>query len=881
MLVVDIDEAAPDPARHGGKGSSLVHLARVPGIRVPPAFIVTTQACRRILGEAGLDQQIETLEQALRAWAASGAAEDAGKQLKRRRREVLHRARTLRARLLACRIPVDVMGSVASCYRAMSKRAGHDDWGPPVAVRSSATVEDSPEDPFAGQFRTYLNQVGERKIGRSLKACLASCFSRTVLEYLVESFRRNTQRTGPAPERALPQMAVVVQQMVDARTAGVAFDVNHCGEEVCAISANYGLGESVVAGLVKPESWEVHPQTYEILRCCVGNKVLQVVPRRAGTRRVRIARTGRASFALRDSEAVKIAKAVAAVGEYYQSRGLCHKYIDTEFVIARDGTLHFVQARPEVTWSRRTKEDLVVTVARPCPGHPVLLSGGWCGNEGATSGRLVVADIPVDQEPRIRKFAKRIREGDILVARATNLNWNSVFGRLAGVVTNLGDPNCHAAITSRVFGIPAIVGREGAVETLMGWGGKRVTLCGHDLQVLAGRAPLISVARKDLRPRSTCAIRLIEEDEAAIAAKEVEFTKARGLLITNSEGNWMRNPPWPYGRFQLAAYVAAFKALAQRTAVEIRTRVLTDIDPRGELCSEIGDMTRVGAKLRQMTVAEMEEMFREREATLARWDGICARLAAEPTTTQLTELLDAYVAMLVHTHAGFNFNLAVQHAIAKGERKLTSPQRQAYRTFLDRLSRYEEQASEDEPFDAYARLMGQARANAHLFLRSKRGRTVKRDVRSVIEDLGADGGCLWDRVVEFSRGWAEVEQDDLRLQPPLKEVVASIQSSLVGEPASYSYVMKSAEPIRRPAFPDGLKAEPSADELQRLALLYPRLGALKIRQHYLLPRGGWRIRDFLHRIGQRLVERGVLRRAEECVELTPKEILSHRVGRRW
>ena len=76
MYVVDIEEAAPDPELQGGKGSSLVHLARVPGIRVPPGFIFTTEAYRRTVRENGLDGEIEVLAEVLRAWMAAGAAGD-------------------------------------------------------------------------------------------------------------------------------------------------------------------------------------------------------------------------------------------------------------------------------------------------------------------------------------------------------------------------------------------------------------------------------------------------------------------------------------------------------------------------------------------------------------------------------------------------------------------------------------------------------------------------------------------------------------------------------------------------------------------------------------------------------------------------------------
>ncbi|MBB6344499.1 PEP/pyruvate-binding domain-containing protein [Nonomuraea muscovyensis] len=186
-----------DLAEAGGKAANLGELARN-GFPVPDGFVVTTAAYERAVAEHG----------------------DPG-----------HLARApLRDELRA---------AVAAAYAALG--------GGPVAVRSSATAEDLPGAAFAGQQDTYLNVVGEEALADAVRRCWASLGNERAVAY--------RRRLGIAD--ADVRIAVVVQRMVEAETAGVMFTADPVSGDRSRIvvDASTGLGEAVVSGLVTPDHY--------------------------------------------------------------------------------------------------------------------------------------------------------------------------------------------------------------------------------------------------------------------------------------------------------------------------------------------------------------------------------------------------------------------------------------------------------------------------------------------------------------------------------------------------------------------------------------------------------------------------------------------------
>lgn len=127
--------------------------------------------------------------------------------------------------------------AVRAAYEKMPKKA--DGSTVFVAVRSSATTEDTKDASFAGQHDTFLFQKTIEDIESTIRACWASVFTDRAVEY--------RGRNKIAHEEAV--MSVVVQEMVDPEVAGTAFSVEvSTGYPAIHIAASYGLGEAVVSG---------------------------------------------------------------------------------------------------------------------------------------------------------------------------------------------------------------------------------------------------------------------------------------------------------------------------------------------------------------------------------------------------------------------------------------------------------------------------------------------------------------------------------------------------------------------------------------------------------------------------------------------------------
>jgi pyruvate,water dikinase len=117
----------------------------------------------------------------------------------------------------------------------------------PLVARSSAVGEDSEQASFAGQHLTQLNLRSEPELVDAVSAIWRSARSPSAFAYR-ERLRLPRE----------PRMAVVVQELVDADSAGVLFSRNPVnGSDELVVEAAWGLGESVVAGLVIPDRFRL------------------------------------------------------------------------------------------------------------------------------------------------------------------------------------------------------------------------------------------------------------------------------------------------------------------------------------------------------------------------------------------------------------------------------------------------------------------------------------------------------------------------------------------------------------------------------------------------------------------------------------------------
>jgi len=333
------DLGAADVASAGGKAASLGELTRA-GLRVPAGYVVTAQAFA--LAVAALDR-----DGALRGGIARLSAEDLG--------AIGRAAARVRARITAAPLPADVAAEITAAHDRLGAAA--------VAVRSSATLEDSPEASFAGLQDTYLGVRGLDAVLDRVRSCWASLYNDESVAY--------RRRLG-LPEDGLG-MGVVVQRMLSPRAAGVMFTRSPVSGDrsVVAIEGTWGLGSALVAGEVTPDSFTVSKVTGEITGRRVGAKLRlhSVMPNAAGVTAQAMPAGLRGRPCLTDDEARTLAQVARQVEEHF---GFPQ---DIEWALLGDDparpALHgepadrvvLLQSRPETVWAARDS----APVATPQP----------------------------------------------------------------------------------------------------------------------------------------------------------------------------------------------------------------------------------------------------------------------------------------------------------------------------------------------------------------------------------------------------------------------------------------------------------------------------------------------------------------------------------
>ncbi|WP_280222212.1 rifamycin-inactivating phosphotransferase [Nocardia neocaledoniensis] len=305
----DIDRTQVETV--GGKGANLGELARVDGVAVPDGYCVTTEAFAATVAAApSFDELLDEL---------SGLAPDDRTGIA-----------ALSARLRHTVEDLPVPDAVAAEIRAAHARLGADD---AYAVRSSATAEDLPTASFAGQQDSYLNVVGAASILDHVRRCWGSLFTERAITY----------RLRNGFDSATIRMAVVVQRMVLARTAGIMVTADPVTSDrtVVSIDAGFGLGEALVSGLVNADVYRVREDT--VLSASIATKKLAVRPvPGGGTEVCELADESRTERVLTDDEVLRLARLGRRIEAHFGTPQ------DIEWCC--DGTeFRIVQSRPITT----------------------------------------------------------------------------------------------------------------------------------------------------------------------------------------------------------------------------------------------------------------------------------------------------------------------------------------------------------------------------------------------------------------------------------------------------------------------------------------------------------------------------------------------------
>ena len=239
-----------DVAQAGGKGANLGEMTKA-GFPVPPGFVITAQAYQDFIEESGLTAKIKR--------RLTGLNSEDGVQLRRRAKEI-------QGLISQAKVPSRIEDEVIKAYRTLSKKGSTD--AEFVAIRSSATMEDSETASFAGMNATFLNVKGEDALILKLKECWASLYGARVIFYRAKKGFLEA-----------PVIAVVVQKMVNSDKAGVMFTINPATNDSrsLVIEAAFGLGEVVVGGNVSPDLYVVDKAGLQVKEVQPGQKDFKIV----------------------------------------------------------------------------------------------------------------------------------------------------------------------------------------------------------------------------------------------------------------------------------------------------------------------------------------------------------------------------------------------------------------------------------------------------------------------------------------------------------------------------------------------------------------------------------------------------------------------------
>ncbi|HAT03912.1 MAG TPA: hypothetical protein DCS29_04030 [Candidatus Magasanikbacteria bacterium] len=223
----------------GGKGASLGEMNGA-GIPVPPGFVVLAGAFDKFLEETDLNIEIKARLKEVNI-GDTNSIEKASVVI----RDTIHDHE----------MPEDLKEEIWEAFDKLNADF--------VAVRSSATAEDSLIASWAGELETYLNTTRENVVDR-VKECWSSLFTSRAIFYRHEKNLID----------AHVSVAVVVQKMVQSAVSGIAFTVHPVTEDrdQMIIEAGLGLGEAIVSGQITPDSYVVSKSTMQVLDVNIGNQ---------------------------------------------------------------------------------------------------------------------------------------------------------------------------------------------------------------------------------------------------------------------------------------------------------------------------------------------------------------------------------------------------------------------------------------------------------------------------------------------------------------------------------------------------------------------------------------------------------------------------------
>jgi pyruvate,water dikinase len=478
-----------DVPQYGGKNASLGEMYRKvtkQGMRVPFGFATSADSYMEFMKRTGLMDEIKGILKGMNTHDV---------------KDLFTRAKLVQQAIIKTEFPENLTKEIITSYQKLSKF--YKTQNIHVAVRSSATAEDTVDASFAGAQETYLNISGEKDLLLAVRKCIASLFTVRAISY----------RADKGFDHFKIALSVGIQKMVrsDEGASGVIFtiDTESGFKNVVLIQSIYGLGENIVKGRVSPDEFMVFKPTRAIISRSIGGKAEKLIYNKKGAKNptinVPVSHEDRSRYAITDKQVMQLADWAMQIEKHYK------RPMDIEWALdGQDNQLYIVQARPETVQSAR---DLNVIEDYKISGNgKVIISGQSVGSKvgaGVVNRIMHVKDIG------------NFKPGEVLVTDMTDPDWEPIMKIAAAIVTDKGGRTCHAAIVSRELGIPCVVGTEKASQKIK-TGGKVTLDCsrGDEGFVYEGILPfkIIKTSIKNLKRPKTKIMMNIGEPDLAFSA---------------------------------------------------------------------------------------------------------------------------------------------------------------------------------------------------------------------------------------------------------------------------------------------------------------------------------------------------------------------------
>ena len=294
----------------GGKGASLGEMTQV-GLLIPPGFVVLASAFDRFLEETDLEMEISSALKRVN-YKDVNSVDKASNVI----RDLIHDKV----------MPADIKKEILAEFKKLKVKF--------VAVRSSATAEDSSVASWAGELETYLDTT-EKMLVENVRKCWSSLFTPRAIFYRQEKEMLKTKVS----------VAVVIQEMIASEISGIVFTVHPVtkNKNQMIIEAGWGLGEAIVSGQVTPDAYIIDKRDLSIIDINIAKQEMMIIRKAGGgIKHAAVSKAKLEKQKLNGKQIVALARICAQIEKHYK------KPQDIEWAMAK-GKIYITQSRPITT----------------------------------------------------------------------------------------------------------------------------------------------------------------------------------------------------------------------------------------------------------------------------------------------------------------------------------------------------------------------------------------------------------------------------------------------------------------------------------------------------------------------------------------------------